>query len=61
MSKAWAFSLKELLFLHFNSGGAWVAQSVKHLTVDLGSGHDVTVARGMEPHVRLSDDSVEPA
>ena len=22
-------------------GGAWVAQSVKHLTLDLGSGHDL--------------------
>ena len=23
--------------------GAWVAQSVKHLTLDLSSGHDLTV------------------
>ena len=28
--------------------GAWVAQSVKHPTLDLSSGHDLTV-RGLEP------------
>ena len=37
-----------------------MAQSVKHLTLDLGSGHDLTV-REMEPHVGLCADSVEPA
>ena len=25
------------------SGGAWVAQLVKHLTLDFGSGHDLAV------------------
>ena len=40
--------------------GAWVAQPVKHLILDFGSGHDLTV-RGLEPHVRLCADSVEPA
>ena len=25
--------------------GAWVAQSVKHLTLDFGSGHDLRVVR----------------
>ena len=30
--------------------GAWVAQSVELLTLDLGSGHDLTV-RGMEPRM----------
>ena len=30
----------------------WVAQSVKCLTLDFGSGHDLTVC-GIEPHVRL--------
>ena len=25
--------------------GAWVAQSVKHLTLDFGSGHDLSVVR----------------
>ena len=39
-------------------GGAWVAQSVKHLSLGFGSGHDFTV-RGIEPHVG-SADSVEP-
>ena len=27
------------------SGGAWVAQSVKHLTLDFGSGHGLTFMR----------------
>ena len=26
-------------------GGAWVAQSVKHLALDFGSGHDLRVVR----------------
>ena len=38
--------------------GAWVAQSVKHLTLDFGSGHDLAV-RGIEPR-RLCTDSTEP-
>ena len=36
-----------------------MAQSVKHLTLDFGSGHDLTV-HGFE-RVRLCADSVEPA
>ena len=32
--------------------GAWVAQSVKHLTLDFGSGHDLLVHE-FEPHVLL--------
>ena len=31
--------------------GAWVAQSVKRLLLDFGSGHDFMV-REIEPHVR---------
>ena len=42
------------------SRGAWVVQSVQRLTLDFGSGHDVTV-RGIEPHIRLHTDSREPA
>ena len=42
------------------SWGAWVAQSVKHPTLDLSSGHDLTVCE-FEPHIRLHADSVEPA
>ena len=42
------------------SWGTWVAQSVKHLTSDFGSGHDLTI-RGIELHVGLCTDSVEPA
>ena len=41
-------------------GGAWLAQLVKHLTLDLSSGHHLTV-RGMETRVGLCADSVEPA
>ena len=37
-----------------------MAQSVKHLTLDLSSGHDLIV-RGIEPHVGLCADSSEPA
>ena len=41
-------------------GGTWVAQSVKHPTLDFGLGHDLTVG-GIEPHVGLYADSSEPA
>ena len=40
--------------------GAWLAQSVKHLTLDLGSGHDLTV-REFKPHIGLHTDGAEPA
>ena len=40
--------------------GAWVAQSLKRLTLDFGSGHDLTV-RGFEAHVGLCTDSTESA
>ena len=41
-------------------GGTWVAQSVERLTLDFGSGHDLTV-HGVEPCVRLGADISEPA
>ena len=37
-----------------------MAELVKHLTVDFGSGHDLTVGE-FEPRVGLCTDSVEPA
>ena len=37
-----------------------MAGSVKRLTLDFGSGHDLTVLE-IEPHVRLCPDSTEPA
>ena len=40
--------------------GAWVAQSVRHLTLDPGSGHDLMVGE-FEPHVGLHTASTEPA
>ena len=36
-----------------------MAQSVKHLTLDLGSGHDLMVC-GIKPHVGLCTDGSEP-
>ena len=38
----------------------WVAQLVKHLSLDFGSGHDPVVCE-MEPHNRLCADSVDGA
>ena len=40
--------------------GAWVAQSVKGLTLGFSSGHDLTVCV-MGPHLGLCADSAEPA
>ena len=37
-----------------------MVQSVKHLTLGVGSGHDLMVP-GMEPRVGLCTDSTEPA
>ena len=42
------------------SGAPGGAQSVEHLTLDFGSGHDLTV-RGIEPRVGLRADSAETA
>ena len=40
--------------------GAWVAQSVKILTLDFGSGHDLMVCE-LEPRIGLCTFSMEPA
>ena len=40
--------------------GAWVAQSVKRLTFDFGSGHDLTVCE-IGPHIGLRADNTETA
>ena len=40
--------------------GAWVAQLVKHCTVGLGSGHDLTVCE-FEPCMGLCAEGMEPA
>ena len=39
--------------------GAWLAQSIKHPTLDFGSGQDLTI-RELEPHAGLCTDSMEP-
>ena len=40
--------------------GTYVAQLVEHLTLDLGSGHDLTVCE-IEPRIWLCTDIAEPA
>ena len=51
----------QMLFIRtVNVGDAWVAQSVKRLTLDFGSGQGLTV-RELELHIRLCADSVESA
>ena len=40
--------------------GSWEAPSVKRPILGFGLGHDLMV-RECRPHVRLCDDSVEPA
>ena len=42
------------------SRGVWVAHSVKHLTPDFGSEHDLTVHE-FEPHFRLHVDKYRTA
>ena len=46
--------------MELGGGGAGVAQSVKHLTLDFGYGHDLTVG-ATEPGVRLCAGGAEPA
>ena len=40
--------------------GTWVVQSVKRLTLDFGSGHDLMVCE-IEPHVESHFGNAEPA
>ena len=40
--------------------GAWVAQSVKHPTLDFSSDHDLMV-REIKPCIRLHADTAKPA
>ena len=58
-----SLSAPPLVFLSFSQNkeywGAWVAQLVEHPTIDFSSGHDLTVC-GIEPHVGLCTDSMEP-
>ena len=51
--------LEKASILRNKMGGAWVAQSVKGLTLGLDSGHDLTV-REFEPHMGPYADSMEP-
>ena len=50
--------IKSCLFQYvIMNGGTWVVQSIKHLTLDFGSGHDLMVHE-IEPHIRLCADSL---
>ena len=53
------FCLRFLLNIS-NRGDTSVAQLVKHLSLDFGSGHDLVVGE-LEPHIALSTNSLEPA
>ena len=44
---------RQLLKKQIGDWGAWVAQSVKRLTLDFSSGHDLTVSE-FEPYIRLA-------
>ena len=46
--------------LKVGPGGAWVAQSVKHPTLNFGSGYDLMVCE-TEPRAGLQAESMEPA
>ena len=39
--------------------GSWVGESVKHLTLNFGLGHDLMVCE-FEPHIRVCVGSSEP-
>ena len=53
-------TISQLLSLKINLRGTWVAESIKHLTLHFGTGHDLMVC-GFEPCIGLCADSVEPA
>ena len=55
----WFFS-KVLFLKRKGYCGTWVAQLVKCLTPDLGSGHDLTVHE-FKPCIGLCADSMKPA
>ena len=59
-NKFWSKGMWENLYKWQRIWGAWVAQSVKPPTLDFGPGHDLTIL-GIEPHIGLCTDSVEPA
>ena len=47
-----------LSYLKTQGRGAWVVQSIKHPTLDFGSGHDLTISE-IEPCTGLCKDSME--
>lgn len=56
-------SIKQFMLLDvLSSRGTWVGQSVKHPTLDFGSGHvSRSLVREIEPCVRLWSGSADPA
>ena len=59
-STTFIFNLYHFYVKSYMKRSAWVAQSVKHPTLDFGSGHDLTV-RESKPCVGLCADGTEPA
>ena len=58
----WCWDTKYSAEMSEKSWGAWVAQSVKHLTLDLGSGHDLTACETEPlPPIWLCADGRKPA
>ena len=55
--KRWAIAQLPIIFPPYR--GTWVAQLVKHPTLNFSSSHNFMV-REFEPHLRLCADSVEP-
>ena len=55
-----AYKIRAFHKLKTCSRGAWVAQSVKHLTLDFNSDYDLAVC-GFEPCIGLRTDSAELA
>ena len=50
---------REIYILQKQGWGVWVGQSIKHPTLDFGSGHDLTVGE-MKPCVGFCTGSTEP-
>ena len=62
MTRFWYIAVPRTVLTSKCNGyrGAQVAESVKGLTLDFGSGRDLTV-RGFKPHVGLHGGGAEPA
>ena len=59
--EGWAEAMEKCQyhFIRRTCGGTWVTQSVEHLTLGFGSGHDFVLCE-FEPCMGLCTDSTEP-